>query len=146
MKCKKCCMLAPILGLQIYEGKMHRSIGCGTTYMISTIEDADMACKRLVKRGIMRVVDIKFPLPYRPNPFRLISDADDYLSPKYLNITLQAFAKVTCYITCYISECDHTLRKFTTVFVLLDYLGKSRTKVPYLSNFGHPVNKQIGRS
>ncbi|KAK1363675.1 putative pectin methylesterase CGR2 [Heracleum sosnowskyi] len=61
------------------------------------IEDADRNCKRLVRRGNVRVADIKFPLPYRAKTFSLviISDALDYLSPKYLNKTLPELARVS---------------------------------------------------
>lgn len=61
------------------------------------IEDADGTCKSLVHKGIVRVVDIKFPLPYRPKSFSLViaSDALDYLSPKYLNKTIPELARVS---------------------------------------------------
>lgn len=61
------------------------------------IEDADRNCKSLVHRGRVRVADIKFPLPYRAKSFSLvlISDALDYLSPKYLNRTLPELARVS---------------------------------------------------
>jgi len=61
------------------------------------IEDADGNCKALVRRGIVRVADIKFPLPYRPKSFSLVivSDAVDYLSPRYLNKTIPDLARVS---------------------------------------------------
>lgn len=61
------------------------------------IEDADASCKGLVRKGLVRVADIKFPLPYRPKSFSLVvvSDALDYLSPKYLNKTLPDLARVS---------------------------------------------------
>lgn len=61
------------------------------------IEDAGHFCKKLVHKGIVRVADIKFPLPYRAKSFSLviISDALDYLSPKYLNRTLPELARVS---------------------------------------------------
>lgn len=61
------------------------------------IEDADVNCKSLVHKGVVRVADIKFPLPYRPKSFSLsvVSDATDYLSPKYLNKTLPELARVS---------------------------------------------------
>ncbi|KAK1372887.1 hypothetical protein POM88_029080 [Heracleum sosnowskyi] len=61
------------------------------------IEDADTDCKRLVHRGIVRVANIKFPLPYRAKSFSLVivSDAVDYLSSKYLNKTLPELARVS---------------------------------------------------
>ena len=61
------------------------------------LEDADTTCNNLVRKGIVRVSDIKFPLPYRPKSFSLVivSDALDYLSPKYLNKTLPDLARVS---------------------------------------------------
>lgn len=61
------------------------------------IEDADLNCKRLVHRGIVRVANIKFPLPYRAKSFSLVivSDAVDYLSSNYLNKTLPELARVS---------------------------------------------------
>ncbi|KAL0322958.1 UNVERIFIED_CONTAM: putative pectin methylesterase CGR3 [Sesamum angustifolium] len=61
------------------------------------VEDADITCKRLVHRGLVRVADLKFPLPYRAKSFSLVivSDALDYLSPKYLNRTLPELARVS---------------------------------------------------
>ncbi|KAH6764924.1 transmembrane protein [Perilla frutescens var. hirtella] len=61
------------------------------------IEDADRRCKRLVHRGIVRVADIRFLLPYRAKSFSLVivSDALDYLSPKYLNRTVPELARVS---------------------------------------------------
>ncbi|KAJ0490162.1 putative pectin methyltransferase CGR2/3 [Helianthus annuus] len=61
------------------------------------IEEANTHCKNLVRRGLVRVADIKFPLPYRAKSFSLVivSDAADYLSPKYLNNTIQDLARIT---------------------------------------------------
>lgn len=61
------------------------------------IEDADRHCKKLVHKGIVRVADIKFPFPYRAKSFSLVivSDALDYLSPRYLNRTLPELARVS---------------------------------------------------
>ncbi|KAI3669728.1 hypothetical protein L6452_41097 [Arctium lappa] len=61
------------------------------------IEDADISCRSLVHKGLVRVADIKFPLPYRAKSFSLIivSDSVDYLSPKYLNKTLPDLARVS---------------------------------------------------
>lgn len=61
------------------------------------IEDADHTCKRLVQRGIVRVADIRFPLPYRAKSFSVViaSDALDSLSPKYLNRTVADLARVS---------------------------------------------------
>ncbi|XP_073046485.1 probable pectin methylesterase CGR3 [Primulina eburnea] len=60
------------------------------------IEDADRTCKSLVHKGFVRVADIKFPLPYRKKSFSLVivSDALDYLSPRYLNRTLPELARI----------------------------------------------------
>ncbi|GKV33463.1 hypothetical protein SLEP1_g41980 [Rubroshorea leprosula] len=61
------------------------------------IEDADTKCKGLVRKGIVRVADIKFPLSYRPKSFPLVivSDALDYLTLKYLNKTLPDLVRVS---------------------------------------------------
>lgn len=61
------------------------------------LEDPDSSCKSLVRKGVVRVADIKFLLPYRPKSFSLVlvSDALDYLSPKYLNKTLPDLARVS---------------------------------------------------
>ena len=61
------------------------------------IEDADGNCKTLIVKGIVRMADIKFPLPYRPKSFSLVivSDALDFLSPRYLNKTLPDLARVS---------------------------------------------------
>lgn len=61
------------------------------------IEDVDRSCKRMVHRGIVRMADIRFLLPYRAKSFSLVivSDALDYLSPKYLNRTIPELARVS---------------------------------------------------
>ncbi|KAH1244554.1 putative pectin methylesterase CGR3 [Glycine max] len=61
------------------------------------VEDADGNCKALILKGIVRMADIKFPLPYRPKSFSLVivSDALDFLSPRYLNKTLPDLARVS---------------------------------------------------
>lgn len=61
------------------------------------VEDADRSCKALVRIGIVRVADIKYPLPYRPKSFSvvIVSDSLDYLSEKYLNKTLPDLARVS---------------------------------------------------
>ncbi|CAL1395686.1 unnamed protein product [Linum trigynum] len=61
------------------------------------LEDADVHCRALVRKGFVRVADIKFPLPYRPKSFSLVivSEALDYLSPKYLNKTIPDLARVS---------------------------------------------------
>lgn len=61
------------------------------------IDDVDRHCKALVQKGIVRVADIKFPLPYRAKSFShvIVSDVLDYLSPKYMNKTLPELARVS---------------------------------------------------
>ncbi|KAL0387095.1 UNVERIFIED_CONTAM: putative pectin methylesterase CGR3 [Sesamum radiatum] len=83
------------------------------------LDDADANCKSLVRKGIVRVADIKFPLPYRPKSFSLVivSDALDYLSPRYLNKTVPELARVSA---------D-------------GYPGQQRAKVTELSKFGRPA-------
>ncbi|KAK8496841.1 hypothetical protein V6N12_044889 [Hibiscus sabdariffa] len=89
------------------------------------IEDAEASCKRLVHRGIVRVADIKFPLPYRPKSFSLVivSDALDYLSPKYLNKTLPELTRVAS----------------DGLLIFAGYPGHQRAKVAELSKFGRPA-------
>ncbi|KAH0732740.1 hypothetical protein KY290_003588 [Solanum tuberosum] len=83
------------------------------------LDETDETCKSLVYKGIVRVADIKFPLPYRSNSFSLVivSDAVDYLSPKYLNKTLPELARVAA---------D-------------GYPGQQRAKVAELSKSGRPA-------
>lgn len=61
------------------------------------LEDVDSSCKTLVRKGFVRSADIKFPLPYGKKSFSLVivSDALDYLSPKYLNKTLPDLARIS---------------------------------------------------
>ncbi|XP_022751176.1 uncharacterized protein At3g49720-like [Durio zibethinus] len=89
------------------------------------IEDADANCKSLVRKGIVRVADIKFPLPYRPKSFSLVivSDALDYLSPKYLNRTLPELARVAT----------------DGLVIFAGYASHQRAKVTELSKFGRPA-------
>ncbi|KAL7245435.1 hypothetical protein ACSBR2_000714 [Camellia fascicularis] len=89
------------------------------------IEDADANCKSLVRKGIVRVADIKFPLPYRAKSFSLviISDALDYLSPKYLNKTLPELARVSA----------------DGIVIFTGYPGQQRAKVADKSKFGRPA-------
>ncbi|KAG5057607.1 hypothetical protein JHK86_012603 [Glycine max] len=89
------------------------------------IEDADRNCKALVQKGIVRVADIKFPLPYRAKSFShvIVSDALDYLSPKYLNKSLPELARVSA---------D-------------GYPGQRRAKIAQLSKFGRPVDPRYGK-
>lgn len=89
------------------------------------LEEADNSCKSLVRKGIVRAADIKFPLPYRPKSFSLVivSDALDYLSPKYLNKTLPDLARVS--------------RDGLVVFS--GYPGQQRAKISELAKFGRPA-------
>ncbi|XP_057424677.1 probable pectin methylesterase CGR3 isoform X2 [Lotus japonicus] len=104
----------PILQ-KAYGDSMHKvlHVGPDTCYVVSKllkedeteawgiepydIEDADSNCKSLIRRGSVRVADIKFPLPYRPKSFSLVivSDTLDYLSPRYLNKTLPDLVRVS---------------------------------------------------
>ncbi|XP_010529064.1 PREDICTED: uncharacterized protein At3g49720 [Tarenaya hassleriana] len=92
------------------------------------IEDADSHCKSLVRRGSVRVADIKFPLPYRSKSFSLVivSDAVDYLSPKYLNKTVPELARVAS----------------DGLVLFAGYPGQQRAKVAELSKFGRPAKKR----
>ncbi|KAM7516414.1 hypothetical protein LguiA_005997 [Lonicera macranthoides] len=92
------------------------------------IEDADASCKSLVRKGIVRVADIKFPLPYRAKSFSLVivSDALDYLSPRYLNKTLPDLARVSA----------------DGIVIFTGFPGHSRAKVAELSKFGRPAKKR----
>lgn len=89
------------------------------------LEDADSNCKTLVRKGIVRVADIKFPLPYRADSFNLVivSDALDYLSPKYLNRTLLELARVST----------------DGLVIFSGYPGQQKAKVSELSKFGRPA-------
>ncbi|KAA8545727.1 hypothetical protein F0562_020822 [Nyssa sinensis] len=89
------------------------------------LDDADGNCKGLVRKGIVRMADIKFPLPYRPKSFSLViaSDSLDYLSPRYLNKTLLELARVSA----------------DGFVVFAGYPGQHRAKVAELSKFGRPA-------
>lgn len=89
------------------------------------LDDADRNCKSLVHKGVVRVADIKFPLPYNRNSFSLVivSDALDYLSPKYLNKTLPELARVSA----------------DGLVIFSGYPGQRRAKVAELSKFGRPA-------
>ncbi|KAL6498905.1 putative pectin methylesterase cgr3 [Orobanche hederae] len=89
------------------------------------LDDVDGSCKNLVRKGIVRVADIKFPLPYRPKSFNLVivSDALDYLSPRYLNKTVPELARVSS----------------DGLVILSGYPGHQRAKVAELSKFGRPA-------
>ncbi|KAI6678237.1 hypothetical protein NL676_039033 [Syzygium grande] len=89
------------------------------------LDEAGANCKRLVRRAIVRVADIKFSLPYRAKSFSLVivSDALDYLSPRYLNKTLPELARVST----------------DGVVIFTGYPGQQRPKVAELSKFGRPA-------
>ncbi|KAG2408506.1 probable pectin methylesterase CGR3 isoform X1 [Vigna umbellata] len=89
------------------------------------IEDVDRHCKALVHKGIVRVADIKFPLPYRPNSFShvIVSDAFDYLSPKYMNKTLPELARVSA----------------DGIIIFTGSPGQRRAKIAQFSKFGRPA-------
>ncbi|KAK9054158.1 hypothetical protein SSX86_025235 [Deinandra increscens subsp. villosa] len=94
------------------------------------IEETDVSCRNLVRKGLVRVADIKFPLPYRAKSFSLIivSDSVDYLSPKYLNKTLPDLARVSAQN-------------------LVIFTGKpssnSKANLPQSSRFGRPVSSYL---
>ncbi|KAG9129396.1 hypothetical protein Leryth_024230 [Lithospermum erythrorhizon] len=92
------------------------------------IEDADGHCKSLVRKGFVRVADIKFALPYRAKSFALVivSDAVEYLSPKYLNRTLPEMARISS----------------DGVVVFTGFPGQSKTKATEPSKFGRPAKKR----
>ena len=85
------------------------------------IDDADSQCQKLVRNGIVRVADIKFPLPYRAKSFSLVmvSDALDYLSPRYLNRTLPELARVASKGLVIFTGNTSNLQKF--ILFLLQY-------------------------
>ncbi|GMY38842.1 probable pectin methylesterase CGR2 [Fagus crenata] len=89
------------------------------------IDDTDATCKSLVHKGIVRVADIKFPLPYGPKSFSvvIVSDTLDYLSPKYLNRTLPELIRVSS----------------DGVVIFAGYPGQQRAKGAELSKFGRPA-------
>ncbi|CAM8942994.1 unnamed protein product [Rhodiola kirilowii] len=89
------------------------------------IEDADSSCKTLVRKGLVRVADIKFPLAYRAKSFNLVivSDALDYLSPKYLNKTLPDLARVSA----------------DGIIIFAGYPGQRKAKNAEVSRFGRPA-------
>ncbi|XP_074295238.1 putative pectin methylesterase CGR2 [Silene latifolia] len=89
------------------------------------LEDTDSNCKNLVRKGFVRVADIKFPLPYRSQSFSLVvvSDALDYLSPKYLNKTIPELARVAA----------------DGIVIFTGFPGQQRARVTELSKFGRPA-------
>lgn len=82
------------------------------------IEDADRNCKVLVQNGFVRVSDVKFPLPYRAKSFSLVivSDALDYLSPRYLNKTLPDLARVSADGVVIFTGENQGFAKYSTLF------------------------------
>lgn len=89
------------------------------------IEETDVTCRSLVRKGLVRVADIKFPLPYRAKSFSLIivSDSVDYLSPKYLNKTLPDLARVSA----------------QNLVIFTGKPSSSKAKLPQSSRFGRPA-------
>ncbi|KAI4299221.1 hypothetical protein L6164_032701 [Bauhinia variegata] len=132
----------PILK-KAYGDSMHKilHVGPDTCYVVSNLlkeeetegwgiepyelDDVGANCKSLVRKGIVRVADIKFPLPYRAKSFSLVivSDALDYLSPRYLNKTLPELARVSA----------------DGVVVFAGYPGQQRTKGGEVAKFGRPA-------
>ncbi|CAK9175269.1 unnamed protein product [Ilex paraguariensis] len=84
-----------------------------------------VATARLLCAKALCVADIRFPLPYRAKSFSLVivSDALDYLFPKYLNKTLSELARVSA-------------DGFFFIFSVLGYPGQHRAKVAELAKFG----------
>ncbi|URD78950.1 hypothetical protein MUK42_05173 [Musa troglodytarum] len=95
------------------------------------LEDADSSCKRLIRKGFVRSADIKFSLPYRPKSFSvvIVSDALDYLSPKYLNKTLPDLARVSS----------------DGLVIFSGYPGQQRAKVSELAKFGKPNAENVSQ-
>ncbi|TKY71568.1 hypothetical protein E2542_SST00300 [Spatholobus suberectus] len=89
------------------------------------LDDVGAKCKSLVRKGIVRVADIKFPLPYRAKSFSLVivSDALDYLSPRYLNKTLPELVRVSA----------------DGVVIFAGYPGQQRTRGEEVAKFGRPA-------
>lgn len=117
------------------------------------LDDVGAKCKSLVRKGIVRVADIKFPLPYRAKSFSLVivSDALDYLSPKYLNKTLPELVRVSAdsvvifsgtsppessYLLVYAFVCF--CRDFS--FSWIGYPGQPRARGGEVAKFGRPVS------
>ncbi|KAI4330749.1 hypothetical protein MLD38_029006 [Melastoma candidum] len=89
------------------------------------LDDAGANCKRFVRKGIVRVANIKFPLPYQARSFStvLVSDVPDYLSTRYLNKTIPEFARVAAH----------------GVVIFTGMPSHERAKVADLSRFGRPA-------
>jgi hypothetical protein len=54
-------------------------------------------CENLIRKGLIRVVDVTQPLPYRSNSFSLVlaNDVVDSMQSKQLNVTLRELARAT---------------------------------------------------
>ncbi|KAI3813421.1 hypothetical protein L1987_18143 [Smallanthus sonchifolius] len=93
------------------------------------IEEANTGCKNLVRKGLVRVADIKFPLPYRAKSFSLVvvSDALDYLSPKYLNKSIPDLARVST----------------QNLVIFTGYPIHSKAEVPEQPRFGRSVKGKM---
>ncbi|KAI7742988.1 hypothetical protein M8C21_029792, partial [Ambrosia artemisiifolia] len=89
------------------------------------IEESDVACRSLVRKGLVRVADIKFTLPYKAKSFSLVivSDSIDYLSPKYLNKTLPDLARVSA----------------QNLVIFTGKPSNAKAKLPQASRFGRPA-------
>jgi hypothetical protein len=89
------------------------------------LEDADSSCKSLVRKGFVRMSDIKYSLPYRSDSFNLVvvSDALDYLTPRYLNKTLPDLARVAA----------------NGLVIFTGNPGQQKAKVSELPKFGRPA-------
>jgi len=89
------------------------------------LEDADSSCKSLVRKGFVRMSDIKYNLPYRSDSFNLVvvSDALDYLTPRYLNKTLPDLARVAS----------------NGLVIFTGNPGQQKAKVSELPKFGRPA-------
>ncbi|XVE70244.1 hypothetical protein DITRI_Ditri10aG0057100 [Diplodiscus trichospermus] len=115
------------------------------------IEDADTNCKGLVRDGIVLVSDIKFPLPYRPKSFPLVivSDALDYLTPRYLNKTLPDFARVSADgVVVFAGKsslriyCQPVLLAYMLLFLIainVGFPGQRKAKPAEVSKYGRPA-------
>uniref|UniRef100_A0A7N0TNV5 Uncharacterized protein n=1 Tax=Kalanchoe fedtschenkoi TaxID=63787 RepID=A0A7N0TNV5_KALFE len=133
----------PILN-KVYGDSMHKilHVGTDTCSIVSillkeenteawgvepyNLDDTTSAhCKRLLRKGFVRVADIKYPLPYHAQSFSLviISDAVDYLSPRYLNTTLIDLTRVAA----------------DGVVIFAGSPGQHRAKLAETSKFGRPA-------
>lgn len=89
------------------------------------LDDVDENCKSLMRKGIVRVADVKFSLPYRAKSFShvIVSDTFDYLSPRYLNKTAPELLRVAA----------------DGVVILTGYPGQKKAKTAEMSKFGRPA-------